>query len=110
MTSTTTDENGFYSFVDLLAGATYTIEFVKPAETVFTTPLAGGTATDSNADVVTGKVTFAAPADGFNSATTPDDPKIDAGLIELVSIGDYVWYDRNPVSYTHLTLPTSDLV
>ena len=33
--------------------------------------------------------------DSLNSATTPDDPKIDAGLIELVSIGDYVWWDTN---------------
>jgi|GEM_PF-2180346 len=95
VTSTTTDENGFYSFTDLLAGATYTIEFVKPADTVFTLINVGNDAADSDADLVTGKVTFTAPTDGFNSATAPDDPKIDAGLIELVSIGDYVWYDRN---------------
>ncbi len=95
VTSTITDENGFYSFTDLLAGATYTIEFVKPADTVFTTVDAGDDAADSDADLMTGKVTFTAPTDGFNSATTPDDPTIDAGLIELVSIGDYVWYDRN---------------
>ena len=24
-----------------------------------------------------------------------DDPSIDAGLVELVSVGDYVWWDTN---------------
>ncbi len=93
--TTTTNASGFYSFTDLLAGASYTVEFVKPADTVFTTALTGATATDSNADVVSGKYSFTAPATGNNSATTPDDPTIDAGLIELVSIGNVVWWDTN---------------
>ena len=90
-----TDANGFYSFTDLLAGATYTVEFVKPADTVFTTPNNAGDAVDSDAAITDGKVTVTAPPDGANSATTPDDPTIDAGLVELVSIGDYVWFDAN---------------
>ncbi|MBK6954496.1 MAG: carboxypeptidase regulatory-like domain-containing protein [Actinomycetales bacterium] len=93
--SATTNADGFYSFINLLAGATYTIEFVKPANTIFTAAEAGAKDVDSNADVVFGKYTFPAPTDGVNSATTPDDPTIDAGLIELVSIGDYVWWDRD---------------
>ena len=93
--SATTNADGFYSFINLLAGATYTIEFVKPANTIFTAAEAGAKDVDSNADVVFGKYTFPAPTDGLNSATTPDDPTIDAGLIELVSIGDYVWWDRD---------------
>ena len=93
--TTVTDANGFYSFTNLLAGETYVVQFVKPDQTVFTTVNAGDDAKDSDADVATGKVTITAPADGLNSATTPDDRTIDAGLVELVSIGDYVWYDRN---------------
>ncbi len=81
--TTTTDANGFYSFTDLLAGATYTIEFVPPAGSSFTTADAGADATDSDADVVTGKVTFTAPATGTNSATSPDNPTIDAGLVSF---------------------------
>ena len=50
---------------------------------------------DSDADEVTGLVTVVAPATGDNSATAPDNPTIDAGLIELVSVGNYVWLDVN---------------
>ena len=82
--TTTTDADGFYSFTDLLAGADYVIEFVKPDGTSFTTALTGDdSAVDSDADVVTGKVAFTAPADGANSATEPDDPTIDAGIVQF---------------------------
>jgi uncharacterized repeat protein (TIGR01451 family)/LPXTG-motif cell wall-anchored protein len=83
VSSTTTDEHGFYSFVDLIPGATYVVEFVKPSGSTFTTPTAGDTAADSNADLVTGRVTVVAPAEGNNSASEPDDPTIDAGLVQL---------------------------
>jgi uncharacterized repeat protein (TIGR01451 family)/LPXTG-motif cell wall-anchored protein len=78
-----TDENGFYSFTDLWAGASYTIEFVKPSGTSFTSVDSGDDALDSDADLVTGTVTFTAPSDGLNSAVTPDDPTIDAGLVKF---------------------------
>ena len=93
--STVTNADGFYSFTDLLAGATYTVEFVKPADTAFTGMDLGYQDVDSDVDPATGKVTITAPTDGLNSATTPDDPTIDAGLVELVSVGDYVWYDAD---------------
>jgi uncharacterized repeat protein (TIGR01451 family)/LPXTG-motif cell wall-anchored protein len=96
--TTVTDANGFYSFTNLLAGVTYVVEFVKPADTIFTTQDVSANATDttdSDADEVTGKVTVVAPVTGDNSATAPDDPTIDAGLVELVSVGDYVWWDTN---------------
>lgn len=96
--STTTNSEGLYSFTNLLAGAEYTLEFVKPADTVFTAKdalLNLWDSSDSDANVDTGKVTITAPASGSNSATAPDDPTIDAGLIELVSIGDQVWFDTN---------------
>ena len=80
--TTTTDGDGRYVFTDLHAGATYTIEFARPAGASFTTAL-GGTdpAVDSDADPVTGKVTFTTPTHGDNSAMDPDDPTIDAGLV-----------------------------
>ena len=101
--TTTTDANGFYSFTNLLAGVTYQVEFVKPADTIFTTQdVAGVTSndpaqdgTDSDADTTTGRITVVAPATGTNSATAPDNPSIDAGLVELVSIGDVVWWDSD---------------
>ncbi|MBK9476313.1 MAG: DUF11 domain-containing protein [Tetrasphaera sp.] len=95
--TTTTNDDGFYVFTDLLAGAAYTIEFVKPDGTTLTTPnVAGGDdALDSDAPADTGKVEFIAPASGTNSASEPDNPTIDAGLVTLVSVGDYVWLDTN---------------
>jgi uncharacterized repeat protein (TIGR01451 family) len=101
--TTTTNASGFYSFTNLLAGVTYQVEFVKPADTIFTTQNAGGITsndptedgTDSDADEHTGRVTVTAPITGANSKTAPDNPSIDAGLIELVSVGNYVWLDTN---------------
>ena len=92
--TTTTDGDGFYSFTDLLAGATYQVVFVKPDHTVFTGSNAGDDASDSDPNPL-GAVLVVAPSDGANSAETPDDPTIDAGLVKLVSIGDYVWWDNN---------------
>jgi fimbrial isopeptide formation D2 family protein/uncharacterized repeat protein (TIGR01451 family)/LPXTG-motif cell wall-anchored protein len=93
--TTTTDAAGFYSFTDLTPGDAYTVEFVKPAGTMFTSQNTGADVSDSDADVSTGKVSVTAPASGDNSATTPDDPTIDAGLVKLVSVGDYVWWDTD---------------
>lgn len=81
---TVTNDKGFYSFTDLVSGDKYTIEFVAPEKSKFTTQNSGSDdAADSDADVATGKVTFTAPANGKNSATTPDDPTIDAGLLKF---------------------------
>ncbi len=105
--TTTTDDKGFYSFVDLVPDATYVVEFVKPAGTTFTQQTAGSDrAVDSNPDPATGRVTITAPASGVNSPTTPDDPTIDAGLITynlkltkaLTSHGPY--YVGATVTYT----------
>jgi uncharacterized repeat protein (TIGR01451 family) len=101
--TTVTDANGFYSFNNLIAGVTYQVEFVKPADTIFTTQDVTGVtsndkvadAADSDAHVFSGRVTVVAPATGDNKLDAPDNPSIDAGLIELVSIGDVVWWDIN---------------
>ena len=93
----TTTKNGYYAFTGLTPSTAYVVEFVKPANTVFTTPLQGAVETDSNADVVTGRAPVTTKDAGSNSAepTKADTPTIDAGLVELVSIGDYVWWDTN---------------
>ena len=83
-------------------------------------PVHSGAVSYTHLDVYKRQVTVPAPVSGNNSLTAPDDPTIDAGLVELVSVGDYVWWDTNrdglqtagevpvagitvnPVSYTHL--------
>jgi uncharacterized repeat protein (TIGR01451 family) len=106
--TTTTDAHGFYVFTDLVAGTDYSIEFVPPAGSTFTTALVGDSTSDSDADVVTGKVAFTAPGTGTNSATTPDNPTLDAGLVILnltltkttsagsVKVGDQVSFTLIP--------------
>lgn len=78
---TTTDANGFYSFIGLRPNTAYVMEFVKPAGYVFTGQGASNAGLNSDADISTGRVSFTTPADGDNSAVTPDDPTIDAGLV-----------------------------
>ncbi|MGW8482384.1 SdrD B-like domain-containing protein [Microbacterium sp. NPDC055903] len=102
--TTTTDENGYYVFPNLINSTDYVVEF--PLTVTFddrdyslTQPGAGDDdAADSNADVVTGRAPVTTPATGNNS-TEPgqaDDPTIDAGYVApLVSIGDYVWIDTD---------------
>ncbi|MFD5831103.1 SdrD B-like domain-containing protein [Lentzea sp. NPDC060358] len=88
--STTTDANGKYLFTGLADGS-YRVRFTAPANRVFTTPLTGGAATDSDAQAngVTAAVTL-----GPGKRT---DLTVDAGLIvrPTNSIGDFVWSDTN---------------
>ena len=95
--TTTTDVNGFYSFVDLVAGVAYTATFSPPAGYLGTLQTAAGSTpgNDSNANPLTGVATFTTPLTGSNSPTTPDDPTIDAGFFLPVSVGDYVFVDVN---------------
>ena len=82
---TITDENGFYSFINLTPSTAYVIEFGKPAGDAvsFTGQNQGADVSDSDADRATGRVLFTSPADGQNSAVTPDDPTIDAGYVQF---------------------------
>ena len=84
LATTKTDEKGFYSFTDLIPGKKYVVEFVKGDKQSFTSRNSGSdAAADSDADVKTGRVTVTAPQSGSNSATDPDDPTIDAGIVEF---------------------------
>lgn len=77
-----TDEQGFYSFTDLIPGAAYVVEFVTPSGFSFTAMNAGADdSEDSDAAPATGRVGFIAPAIGSNGASDPDDPTIEAGLV-----------------------------
>ena len=80
----TTDADGFYSFTGLTPGGAYTVKFIAPTGTTFTTQTSTGSATDndSNPNVTTGEASVITPASGNNSASEPDDPTIDAGLVQ----------------------------
>ena len=116
--TTKTDDSGHYWFTNLVSGNQYTIGFVKPDGTVFTTPDAGNDVSNSATTDLTdsdapanGKVTFVAEASGANlgGADKADNPGIDAGLLSYnlvldksldttgtVRIGDDVTYTLSP--------------
>ncbi|MEZ4684826.1 MAG: SdrD B-like domain-containing protein [Bacteroidia bacterium] len=86
----TTDANGNYLFDDLFAGDYYVVFDIaaQPVACVFVNPFAGSDrALDSDAN----------PATGQSACTTLDpgehDSTVDAGLVALASLGDYVWKD-----------------
>ncbi|MEZ6195476.1 MAG: SdrD B-like domain-containing protein [Planctomycetota bacterium] len=82
----TTDGAGAYSF-DVVPGD-YRLQFGAPGDLVFTVQDQGADATDSDVDAggLTGLVTVVAGA---------DDLTIDAGLVELAKIGNFVFEDLN---------------
>ena len=86
--TTDTAGGGFYSFTDLFPGD-YIVDFVAPAGTVLTTANSGNDATDSDADPATGESPIVTLAPGENNVT------IDAGIVEVASLGDVVFEDLN---------------
>ena len=89
ITSTTTDENGYYSFGNLTPG-TYYISVVQPDgfDCLSAKEAGGNTSQDSdlNADLKSDAVTL---------TSDENNDTIDAGFYKLCSIGDYVWNDLN---------------
>ncbi|NJN72124.1 MAG: hypothetical protein HC799_04555 [Limnothrix sp. RL_2_0] len=85
--TTTTNPDGSYLFDGLVPGD-YQVQFTSPDGFVFTTANVGDDASDSDADAngLTQTVTLQS---GENNLT------LDAGLIELASLGDTVFHDRN---------------
>jgi uncharacterized repeat protein (TIGR01451 family) len=108
--TTTTNAAGFYSFTGITPSITCSVTFSKPGFTPTTPTVASAGATkDSNPDPATGVFTCTAPASGTNSATTPDDPTIDAGFVsidltvskklistELLRVGDIATFELTP--------------
>ena len=88
LATTVTNNDGSYSFDNLFPG-TYIIEFVAANGIEFTIPNQGDDATDSDADVNTGR------SSPIVLTTGETDDSIDAGLIVPASLGDYVWEDLN---------------
>ncbi|MEZ4605643.1 MAG: SdrD B-like domain-containing protein [Deinococcales bacterium] len=89
--STTTDDNGFYSFTDLEPGVAYIVQFEAMPSMPFTSQDQGANdAADSDANPDTGITAPVVLQPGENN------PTIDAGLIDVVSsLGDRVWKDAN---------------
>lgn len=91
LATTTTAGGGFYSFTNLAAG-NYQVVFGNSdgvttyAYTVRDSAVASDT-TDSDADSSTGRTITYTLANGDNNQT------IDAGLVELISLGNRVFYD-----------------
>ena len=79
LSSTATDNNGFYSFPNLKAGS-YQVEFIRPNGYVFTTPLQGGNVQlDSDADQTSGRTPI------INLPVSTDDNSWDAGIYIPIS-------------------------
>ena len=93
---TTTDGAGKYNFTALTSSTDYQVEFVAPTKSKFTKTLLGGDSTkdsDAGIDGKSGLITIdvtKVPTDILRN-----NPTIDAGIVQLGSIGDYVFSDNN---------------
>jgi uncharacterized repeat protein (TIGR01451 family) len=108
--TTTTNASGFYSFTGITPSIACSVTFTKAGFTpTEKTVAAAGATKDSNPDPATGVSTCTAPASGTNSATTPDDPTLDAGFVsidltvskklistELLHAGDIATFELTP--------------
>ncbi|MFD0674071.1 SdrD B-like domain-containing protein [Cohnella sp. GCM10027633] len=91
----TTSGTGAYAFNNLYPGH-YTVEVVRPANYLFSPKAQGGdTATDSNVNVPGSASTTNAQTDQITLPPGTNDTTIDAGLIPLAAVGDFVWRDVN---------------
>jgi large repetitive protein len=81
---------GWYRFPGLAPGS-YFVCVSAPPTFIFTTQHVGGSASDSDANPVSGCTQV------VTLAANQDYPDLDAGLIatQLAALGDYVWFDRN---------------
>ena len=91
VTTTTTNENGFYEFTDLPVlpeGATYTVTVTNPE---------GYKPTESQQGDDRGKDSDNPTATARDLPNDGDrDPNLDFGFVKpSVSVGDYVWFDEN---------------
>jgi len=85
----TTDASGIYGFSNLFPGD-YVVEFIKPSGFEFTALDQGANdAVDSDANQTTGRTAAINLSEGENDLTW------DAGIYELLDIGDLVWEDIN---------------
>ena len=87
--TTTTDENGLYSFENLTPNQEYYVVFSDlPDNYIFTEQNQSNVEDDSNADE-NGETECILLPPGENNET------IDAGIFSVTNVGDYVWFDDN---------------
>ena len=87
--TTTTDVDGKYLFSNLEAGC-YVVEFVPPPGYGVTLRDQGtDDAADSDADLTTGR------SQDVNLGANDSNLTVDAGLVKLAALGDFVWDDLN---------------
>jgi hypothetical protein len=87
--TTTTNSSGYYIFNNLKGNRDYYVKFVPPDGYAFTLQDQGGDdALDSDANPTNGETIQTHLDEGETDLTW------DAGLVELGSIGDYVWVDE----------------
>lgn len=88
--TTTTAPNGHYAFTKLVPGD-YIVQFDLPNDYIFAKKNVAGATTDKDSD--------ADPADGRTAVVSlapgENDIDVDAGIVKLTALGDYVWMDRN---------------
>ncbi len=84
----TTDANGNYLFTGLTPGS-YAVQFIAPAGYLLTSKDVGADASDSDADLATGKT------GAYVLASGDDNRTVDAGLVQKAHLGDFVWEDKN---------------
>ena len=99
-----TNDNGEYIFDGLVPGD-YRVQFDLPPGYGFTITDGGAGAGDSNPDIYTGLTpvfTVSAEVAGNTSVDNEEETlalfinnTIDAGITELVAVGDYTWIDDN---------------
>jgi SdrD B-like domain/Secretion system C-terminal sorting domain len=93
--STTTNAAGYYIFDKLISG-TYSIEFTKPAGSLFAKTDIGADGKDSDANTSTAKTgTFTIDTSLPIGNIGRDNRTVDAGIVPLGTIGNYVWNDVN---------------
>ncbi|MGM3305161.1 SdrD B-like domain-containing protein [Anabaena sp. WFMT] len=85
--TTTTNADGSYLFAGLTPGE-YQVKFTSPDGYIFTTANVGDDGTDSDADTTGLTQTVILTSGEFNGT-------LDAGLVLLASLGDFVWHDFN---------------
>ena len=91
----TTDANGIYTFGGLTSGA-YQIEVVAPLQSKFTKTNQGSDdKKDSDVDITGKSQMINIDVTKLATDTLRNNPQIDAGIIPLGSIGDYVFNDNN---------------
>ena len=120
--TTTTDVSGFYTFTNLLSGTGYVVEIEPPATYTSSTDIASSddplnnVNSDDNGVIWDGgnirsqPITLTAGYTGTlnnndvdNAAGTIHDPTVDFGLVQYLSLGNYVWFDTNNDGVTDTT-------